>query len=493
MLQPLIDAFRDVPRLGLVLGAALLAVLAALAMLRTARQLHQRSQQLQQQAIDGDFRPLERLARAPSRMFECCVMFAPLLVLVTTGIVLERARAGILGAVRTAAQAADVNTDQLFADALQSSFAASAVGLIGTALAVVIAGVASGFAGTARMRLQDLMHGSALQAHDPSAALAFARYAGPPAGAVVGGILGFISFAFGPVAIAGIVASIDILERWAGLAQLDVSARVTSWDAALHAARNVLDLGFAWSVVGTIVATVGWVGLAWWISPARMRNRMLGRPVATSGARSDLTLAFAALAMAALLAGLAVPLRRENATEWPPGSRFGLGLSAVTPQLHGPDPVADGPLVELTSDSITVDRIPSNAQDLERQLRGRAEEYRVLHPHDAFTGSVRIACARDTPVEQVSQLLQTLARVGYDAPTFVFDVQREFERPVLGRVVLHQVSGARTMFSEAPVVPAGKSTAIAIREASTCAELCQRIVSARRSNLEVTLTGSHQP
>jgi hypothetical protein len=258
---------------------------------------------------------------------------------------------------------------------------------------------------------------------------------------------------------------------------------------ALDDASRLLDQSVVFARAGIAVAALLTAVLAWHLSPARARARLLGKPRSEArGSAFGPVMAGCAIA-AAIGAFVAVrPLRRENQLPWP-AFDGGERLMAViaTPDLEGPDELERAPVIHVTPDSTGLDGQETDAETLEARLGTLSHNYRFLQPGIPFNGRTVVVCQANTPADRVSIALRAAVRGGFSRPLFVFLKRQVTDRPLFGHRWRNIARAAQTTAVEDRRDAEPGATIIPAARYATCDAVCKEIVAARRAGLDVAL------
>ncbi|HKU39071.1 MAG TPA: hypothetical protein VJR89_13010 [Polyangiales bacterium] len=355
------------------------------------------------------------------------------------------------------------NDAQVVGDALYTELTSIVAGGLGAVPVALLSGIALGLAISAR-----------LQRASPAA------HPGRQAWGLIAVAGGLVCASLLPLIWAGVSAALHTLHMLEQSSTLDPIDKLGALEAARQTARAELSTGFSVAVVLILAAASGGCALLWWALPSQ--------PILTT--RADLGLAAAALLLALALTRASAPLQRELELPWPPGNSHGLGVSTAIPPLEGPDPIALGPVLEIRRDALVLDRVQLSEESLPASLQALRRQFGVLHPSEPFQGEFLVICDPSTPAQRVFDVMAHAAQAGYRQPTFACEVRRALQRPVLGSIELRRASGARASLAAAP-----SETTLQVRagDATTCASLVERIVSARRQGAAVALQVPDQP
>jgi hypothetical protein len=182
---------------------------------------------------------------------------------------------------------------------------------------------------------------------------------------------------------------------------------------------------------------------------------------------------------------IARPIARENEQPWPPGSP-NERLGVATPALDGPDQVDLGPLVAVTEAGLSFERAPQDATGVEGGLRAYRERFSLLHPGEPAPREILLACAPDAKSGRAFAMLEVARRSGYDRAAFILETARTVIRPILGTVVLRDLSAARVSIGAGDGGPTG-TVYVHSDDAPTCAQLAARVVALRKAGVPVVL------
>jgi hypothetical protein len=455
---------------------------------------YRRTQELARTLSAGSSSTAVGLPPATERL-ELWTVVPPLLILGWMVDGVQRARAMILAG----AAATDLGQRaSLMSEGLQRQLGATLGGLIYLGVALLLGAVAAGFAASARRRRTGLAWATNLAAEDREAAAIWAAFPGPSAAVLVAAILGFVVLGLGPLIAAAIMGTWAEVSALHHTADADPAVKAAVYEGAQHIAATLLERGYALALVGVACAAIGSAVALWIASPKRSRRRLLGRPVPEPPPAGGAVVAAVILLVAAVaLVGLARPMKRENATAWPPGlMNDGLGLK--TPDLDGPDSLEPGPLVAVTATGLAFDRAPEDAAGIEARLRAYRANFPLLHPGEPAPQAILLACAPNADSARVFAVVDTARRLGYDRVRFVFERVRQVIRPLIGTVRLTDLTAALVSIGSDDASSAG---AIVLRpdDTATCGQLAARVVESRRAGRPVRLlsaalpAGHHQP
>jgi hypothetical protein len=462
------DLVRTIPRFWLLAGAGLAAILVEVAVL----------------LVSG--RSLRRQGAGASRVPELVAGLAPLVVVGLWVSALQTCRHLILRPLTESGDAqaqADLLTRGMSGQLNTLAFGSLLAGVI-----VLLAGVATSLAVAARSRASGLARAAALAGESPERAAAWARYPGPNPGHLVGVTTAFLVLGLGPILRTAFLAGVDQIKLFAAITGADPAAKVELFEQYLGEARARAQSALLASWIGVLVVAAVAVALILTRAPARQRARALGRPEeAPSRATIAATVLFAALAAAAFV--LARPLRRENATPWPPlsAANVGLTLAVQTPDLIGPDPVERAPVLVTTPDQAVLGRVPIDPAGLEEKLWLLRQNFGMVHPGTLFNRLLIFACTPDTPASRLGPLLSAALRAGYERPMFTFVRQETTVRPMFGPRTRSLATAARlSLVSDAALAEEGSVTVDLARHRG-CAELGALLVGLRRQGKDIAL------
>jgi hypothetical protein len=82
-------------------------------------------------------------------------------------------------------------------------------------------------------------------------------------------------------------------------------------------------------------------------------------------------------------------------------------------------------------------------------------------------------------------MLETAHRAGYDRARLIFETPRQVLRPVMGKVVLRELTAAHVSIGAGGDAAAGEF--VRPGDAATCGQLAARVVALRRAGLSVVL------
>jgi len=219
--------------------------------------------------------------------------------------------------------------------------------LVGVTLPLLIGSVAVGLAASARRRREGLVWAIELAKRDRPTASAWAACPGSSAHILIAAFLAFILLGLGPVVWAGLSGTWLELRTLSRIASEAPAAKIALFGEAERAAAIMIERGYVGASLGAVCAALGSGLLLWFASPARVRLRILGRPVSEPPPSRAVGVAVVVFLAAGALFIVARPMKRENETPWPIGG-VNDTLPVETPQLEGPDPLEVGPVVELT-------------------------------------------------------------------------------------------------------------------------------------------------
>lgn len=427
-------ALDETPLLPVLLAVAGIALATEIGLLRIAHGRFSRSRRLQ----PGEQAPtLVPFVPPAWRLLELGAWVPPGATALLTALSIQRSRGLILQVLEREPENA-----HRVATGMRGALSATVIGVVSLVPLLLLACWVAGIAAASRL---------AAERAEPA----------PASRSIVALASGFAAFAIVPVACAAAFGALGELNALAAASTLDPSAQEKLLAAAARATHGGLRFAFHIAVTGTLATAAA----AWFWT--------------RDNADSSVWLSTAALCSALALAALSLPMKRENESPWPTGATAGLELGFETPPVRGPDPLALGPLVELTRSSLRVDRVKVSIATLEASFRASRQQFDVLHPGEPFRGAWNLACAPDTPATRAFEALARIAQAGYRKPTWVFEVRETIVRPVLGPVPLHRVTGASTTVVAGHEHGGSGASEIGMPDAASCGALAERIAHAR--------------
>jgi hypothetical protein len=482
------EIIAAVPHFWLLAALSLAALGVEIAILAVSRVRLDRQETARRLAEEGDWLAAAAL-KPPARLLEILAALIPFAVGAAFARAIQDARE-LLAFTMTSEVAPDDK-------ALPASRAISAelntipMGLWAVGVAVLLGCVAVAAAVSARQRGRGLRQAARLASQAPSAAAAWVKVPGPQTAQLLGGLAGFVILGFAPMAKASFSAILLRVRAFSTVARLPVDEKGAFLDRALDDASRLLDQGFVRARVGIVVAAIIAGFLAWWLSPARARARLLGAtepPVARKGA-VGIVIALSSIALAVAGFVAARPLRAENQLPWPP-FEGGERLMAViaTPDLEGPDVMERLPVIHLTPDAMGLDGRSEDAGAIAMQLDSLRSSHTTPFPKGPFNGQVLIVCQADTNIDRLSLALRAAVSGGRPQATFVFLRRQVVDRPLIGHRWRNRARAARTTVVESKAdIESDATTIIDVGLFPSCAALSQEIVMARRGGHEVAL------
>jgi hypothetical protein len=408
--------------------------------------------------------------------------------------VVRGARTAILEAVRQ--DAADKAV--VFASATVQELGALSCGLLCAFISGLVGCLTVALTLSGRVRTTGLRRAVALHERHPMAGHAWARYPGPRPSVVVACVGAFVILGGAPAARGlfwALQAKIGALQA---AQQMAPEARPAFLDRALAEIANGLDRDFLACCAGVSVAALLTALIGWVFSSERRRREEIGRAEARPISRAPEAFALPLLmfAVAAWVFFLAAPIKSENAAPWPPSASGGLrlALSLTTPALDGPDQVVLAPVVELSPSRLTLDRVPVDGPvEMAGRLAAVRRNFTLLHPRATFDGTLLVACAPETPATRVLEALRAAGGAGFRHPLFVFQRREAAVRPLLGSFRSIHTTAARTAVIDGPGEADPVTTTVLRPHANeTCAELCDRVVTARGGGRRVAILAGDQ-
>ena len=478
------DIVAAVPGFWLLAGAALVAALVELAIIaisamRLSRQASARA------AAEGNAWEAVAALKPPTRALEIIAALVPFALAATYARAIHSSR-NLLVEAMSHTDPSEKAT--IASQAIGGEYNTTPMGILAVGLVAAVGCVAVGLAICARLRARGLRQAATLAPAAPDAAGAWLKFPGPVPGAIIGSIALFLVLGFAPVVRAGFAGMLGKIRAFAAT-PVPAEAKAPMAARALDDASHLLDQSMVFARAGIGVAALLAAVLAWHLSPARARARLLGKPLSeTRGSPFGPVIAGCAIA-AAIGAFLAArPLRQENQLPWP-AFDGGERLMAViaTPDLDGPDELERAPVIHLTPDSTGLDGQETDAETLEAKLGTLSHNYGFLHPGIPFNGLAVVVCQANTPADRVSIALRAALRGGFPHPRFVFLKRQVTDRPLLGRHWRNIARAAQTTAIEDRRDAEPGATIIPAARHATCAAVCKEIVAARRAGLDVAL------
>ncbi len=360
-------------------------------------------------------------------------------------------------------------------------------GMLGLVVPLILGAVAAGLAISAGCQRAGLARAVDLADRDREAALVWASHSGPGAPSVVAVILAFVVLGLGPVIVGAAWGTLVQLRAFDEMARAAPMAKTAVFAQAQQFAGTLLERGFRLAIIGVACATIGAAFLLWLTSPSRARAQLLGRPARELASRGSEVVAGAIfIAVAIALVGFAWPMRRENATPWPPGSANDR-LGIETPALDGPDGLGLGPLVLVTNNGLSFAGGGRGDAGVAAGLRAYRVNFTLLHPGEPLPREILLACAPDADSKHVLAAIEIARRAGYDSVAFVFESARQIVRPFIGNVTLNSVTAARVSIGVDDVSAPAAPERVRPENSSTCAQLAGRVVDLRRAGRLVIL------
>jgi hypothetical protein len=318
-IRPLVAA---VPLAPCLLGSGLIALSAQTWLLRLAMRRRARQRNLRIAAENGSWDAVGAAA-VPGAYPEILALFALLLIPLAAFAGVERARAMVAASWNEADPAAAMS---LLARGWKGQLATISLGIVIEELAGGLGVVAWSFAFASRRQIAGLVHAARIARLDRRDAAAWARHPFPPAETVL--------------ACAGSVAALVLLPTMQGafafcsllyrkIAAADPAApggTLNLIGLVLPDARRALDSGIVASGLGVVLAALTCGGLLWWRSPARLRQRWLGRrevaaPVMATSALDALWFGVVVVLVVLTLFVVSRPLpARQAMSGWPRGA-----------------------------------------------------------------------------------------------------------------------------------------------------------------------------
>jgi hypothetical protein len=482
------DIIAAVPHFWLLVALSLVALGVEIAILAISLARLDRQETARRRAEDGDWQGAAALEPL-SRLLEIFAALIPLAVGAAFARAIQDARN--VYAFATTPAVAPEDKALMASRAISAELNTIPMGLWAVGGVVLLGCAAVAAAVSARQRGWGLRQAAGLALEAPSAATALLKFPGPRTAHLLGGIAGFVILGFAPMAQGGFSAIVAKIRAFSTVAGLPPDQKGAFFDHALDDATRLLDERFVFARVGIVVAAIVAGFLAWWLSPARARARLLGatKPaVAHEGARGTV-IAFAVIALAVVGFAAARPLRAENQSPWPPfegGERL-MALIA-TPDLEGPDVMERAPVVYLTPDAMGLDGRSADADAIAMQLNSLRQSDSTLFPNEPFNGQVLIVCEADTNIDRLTAALRAVVSGGMPRATFVFLRRQVVDRPLIGHRWRNRARAARTIVVESKAdVESDATTIIPVGLFPTCAALSQEIVNARRGGHEVAV------
>jgi len=190
----------------------------------------------------------------------------------------------------------------------------------------------------------------------------------------------------------------------------------------------------------------------------------------------------AVIAMVSALACVSHHIARD--VETAPVSGRGTELGIETPHLDGPDEIDLAPLVALSGAGYAFDHEPIVRTTLEPRFQSYRANFAVLHPYEPAPREVLLACSPSVSSDEISSVLDTARRSGFDHARLVF----ESERSRSSSYVVdsrHTLSAAWVSLTDQV---GSQPPNIRPAEVQNCAELSERVIALRRAGQMVTLT-----
>ena len=457
----------------------------AVAVLIRALRASRRATRIRQALLDHDWTVVPEGGR-PSRLLTLGAVIGPLLILGATILALQRFRGFIV-------QGLDLsNPDRppaMVTLGHLGELTTTIAGSLALVLPLLLGAVAAALAESARRRSRGLLRAAVLANRDRPAAQAWAAFPGPSATVLAAVFLAFVFLALGPILWSAFSGIWRVLRSLGPAPNLDPSERTALFKAAQLAATRAFEHAHLASSVGAVCAGLGSAFLLWRTSPARARAKILGRPAVARPSRQGAAAAFLLVGACALLA-LAQPMKRENETPWPPGHALALDWwhKPQTPEIDGPDGLVPGPLVEMTSGELLIDRSTEDPVGVHDRLVTFRNNFALLHPAGRFPRQVLLACSPDVGSERVFEVLYRVRLSGYsNTVSFVFQTTQTLSRPLLGAMTWTNMTAANAWL-KVDAAPAGATILILSPEpASDCGTLSARIVALRRAGQDVVI------
>jgi hypothetical protein len=282
--------------------------------------------------------------------------------------------------------------------------------------------------------------------------------------------------------------SVVLIKAFAGLADAEPSEKVAHMEAALAAARLLLEAqarAARWIICG-VTAAFALVSL--W------PRREAPDPDSPREASKEWAASLTALALVFVLARASRPMRAENALPWPRSPRGDL-LRAVdppTPDVEGPDEIRRAPVVAVFEDKVLLDGYECDLPKLSADLATLNRNFTLLN-EGAVTQGVVLLVGEHVSGATLRPVLRTVHDAGNTEALFAFTKLEVLHRPTFGDLSRVWSSAARATLGsredldaspgEAPRAPA----LVRFTDSEAYESLARRLVDLRRGGTEAVV------